>query len=291
MSLHIGDTAPDFEAETTEGRINFHDWIGDSWAVLFSHPKDFTPVCTTELGYMAQIKPDFDSRNVKIIGLSVDPVDKHADWSKDIEETQGTAPNYPMIGDVDFNVSKLYGMLGADVSGDPADRTAADNQTVRNVFVIGPDKKVKLILVYPMTTGRNFDEVLRVIDSLQLTAKHRVATPVNWKEGEDVIIAGSVSNDEAKEIFGDWDSPKPYIRIVPQPQLAVFSADRRIPEWGSCIARIPLRSSRERTGNLRFPRVPSLFRRAAPRSRTQWWRRLVLSGLEAGLVPLRIERG
>ena len=218
MALHIGDTAPDFEADTTEGRINFHDWIGDSWAVLFSHPKDFTPVCTTELGYMAKIKPDFDSRNVKIIGLSVDPVDKHAGWAADIEETQGTAPNYPMIGDVDFNVSKLYGMLGADVSGDPADRTAADNQTVRNVFVIGPDKKVKLILVYPMTTGRNFDEVIRVIDSLQLTAKHRVSTPVNWRNGENVIIAGSVSNDEAKVIWPDgWESPKPYIRIVPQP--------------------------------------------------------------------------
>ena len=218
MALHIGDTAPDFEADTTEGRINFHDWIGDSWAVLFSHPKDFTPVCTTELGYMAKIKPDFDSRNVKIIGLSVDPVDKHAGWAADIEETQGTAPNYPMIGDVDFNVSKLYGMLGADVSGDPADRTAADNQTVRNVFVIGPDKKVKLILVYPMMTGRNFDEVIRVIDSLQLTAKHRVSTPVNWRNGENVIIAGSVSNDEAKVIWPDgWESPKPYIRIVPQP--------------------------------------------------------------------------
>ena len=217
MALHIGDVAPDFEAETTEGPINFHDWIGDSWAVLFSHPKDFTPVCTTELGYMARIKPDFDSRNVKVIGLSVDPVDKHANWSKDIEETQGYAPNYPMIADVDFNVSKLYGMLGADVSGDPADRTAADNQTVRNVFVIGPDKKVKLILVYPMTTGRNFDEVLRVIDSLQLTAKHKVATPVNWKQGDDVIIAGSVSNDDAREIFGEWEEPRPYIRIVPQP--------------------------------------------------------------------------
>ncbi len=218
MTLQLGDTAPNFEAETTEGPITFHDWIGDSWAVLFSHPKDFTPVCTTELGYMAKIKPDFDRRNVKIIGLSVDPIDKHAAWAADIEETQGTAPNYPMIGDVDFNVSKLYGMLGADVSGDPTDRTAADNETVRNVFVIGPDKKVKLILVYPMTTGRNFDEVLRVIDSLQLTAKHRVSTPVNWRNGEDVIIAGSVSNDEAKEIYPDgWESPKPYIRIVPQP--------------------------------------------------------------------------
>ena len=218
MALQLGDTAPDFQAETTEGPISFHDWIGDSWAVLFSHPKDFTPICTTELGYMAKIKPDFDRRGVKIIGLSVDPVDKHEAWAKDIEETQGYAPNYPMIGDVDFNVSKLYGMLGADVGGRPADRTAADNQTVRNVFVIGPDKKVKLILVYPMTTGRNFDEVLRVIDSLQLTAKHKVSTPVNWRNGEDVIIAGSVSDDQAKEIWPDgWESPKPYIRIVPQP--------------------------------------------------------------------------
>ena len=219
MALQIGDTAPDFEAETTEGRIRFHDWIGDSWAVMFSHPKDFTPVCTTELGYMAKIKPDFDRRNVKIIALSVDPIDKHATWAKDIEETQGYAPNYPMIGDTDFNVSKLYGMLGADVSGDTADRTAADNQTVRNVFVVGPDKKVKLILVYPMTTGRNFDEVLRVIDSLQLTAKHKVSTPVNWQQGEDVIIAGSVSDDEAKQTYPEgWESPRPYIRIVPQPQ-------------------------------------------------------------------------
>jgi alkyl hydroperoxide reductase subunit AhpC len=217
MALALGDTAPDFEADTTEGRISFHDWIGDSWAVLFSHPKDFTPVCTTELGYMAKIKPEFDRRGVKIIGLSVDPSEKHEQWAKDIEETQGAALNYPLIGDPDFNVSKLYGMLPADTSGDPADRTPADNQTVRNVFVIGPDKKVKLILVYPMTTGRNFDEVLRVIDSLQLTAKHRVATPVNWKQGEKVIISGSVSNDEAKEIFGDWESPKPYIRIVDQP--------------------------------------------------------------------------
>ena len=218
MALQLGDIAPDFEADTTEGRINFHDWIGDSWAVLFSHPKDFTPICTTELGYMAKIKPDFDSRGVKIIGLSVDPLDKHAAWSADIAETQGYAPNYPMIADVDFNVSKLYGMLGADVSGDPSDRTAADNQTVRNVFVIGPDKKVKLVLVYPMTTGRNFDEVLRVIDSLQLTAKHKVSTPVNWKPGEDVVIAGSVSDEQAREIWPDgWESPKPYIRIVQQP--------------------------------------------------------------------------
>ena len=219
MALHLGDTAPDFEAATTDGQIKFHDWIGDSWAVLFSHPKDFTPVCTTELGYMAKIKPDFDRRNVKLIGLSVDPIDKHEKWSQDIAETQGHAPNYPMIGDVDFKVSKLYGMLGADVSGDPADRTAADNQTVRNVFVIGPDKKVKLILVYPMTTGRNFDEVLRVIDSLQLTAQHRVATPVNWRQGEDVIIAGSVSDDDARKVYPDgWDAPRPYIRIVPQPR-------------------------------------------------------------------------
>jgi alkyl hydroperoxide reductase subunit AhpC len=217
MALQLGDTAPDFEAQTTEGPIKFHDWIGDSWAVLFSHPKDFTPVCTTELGYMAKIKPEFDKRNVKVIGLSVDPVDSHSGWAADIEETQGQAPNYPIIADADFEVSKLYGMLPNDVSGDPGDRTPADNQTVRNVFVIGPDKKVKLILVYPMTTGRNFDEVLRVIDSLQLTAQHKVATPVNWQQGDDVIIAGSVSDDEAKEIFGEWDSPKPYIRVVPQP--------------------------------------------------------------------------
>jgi len=217
MALQLGDTAPDFEAETTEGPIRFHDWIGDSWAVLFSHPKDFTPVCTTELGYMAKIKPEFDRRNVKIAGLSVDPTDAHSKWAEDIAETQGTAPNYPIISDARFEISKLYGMLPATTSGDAADRTPADNQTVRNVFVIGPDKKIKLILVYPMTTGRNFDEVLRVIDSLQLTAKHKVSTPVNWKQGEDVIIAGSVSDDEAKETFGEWDAPKPYIRIVPQP--------------------------------------------------------------------------
>jgi len=218
MTLTIGDIAPDFEADTTEGRISFHDWIGDSWAVLFSHPKDFTPVCTTELGYMAAIKPEFDRRDVKIIGLSVDPTSDHEGWVRDIEETQGHAPNYPIIGDADFRISKLYGMLGADVSGDPGDRTAADNQTVRNVFVIGPDKKIKLIIAYPMTTGRNFDEVLRVVDSLQLTAKHKVSTPVNWKQGEDVIIAGSVSNDEAKETYPEgWQEPKPYIRIVPQP--------------------------------------------------------------------------
>jgi alkyl hydroperoxide reductase subunit AhpC len=220
MALQLGDTAPDFEAETTEGRIRFHDWIGDSWTVLFSHPKDFTPVCTTELGYMAKIKPEFEQRNVKIIGLSVDSTGDHQGWAKDIEETQGYAPNYPIIGDADFTVSKLYGMLPAETSGDAKARTPADNQTVRNVFVIGPDKKIKLILVYPMTTGRNFDEVLRVIDSLRLTAKHKVATPVNWQQGEDVIIAGSVSDDEARDIFGEWESPKPYIRIVPQPREA-----------------------------------------------------------------------
>ena len=219
MGIKIGDTAPDFQAETTEGPISFHDWIGDSWAVLFSHPKDFTPVCTTELGYMAKIKPEFDKRDVKIIGLSVDSTGDHEGWAKDIEETQGHAPNYPIIGDSDFTVSKLYGMLPAETEGDPKARTPMDNQTVRNVFVVGPDKKVKLVLIYPMTTGRNFDEVLRVIDSLQLTAKHRVATPVNWQSGEDVIIAGSVPNDEAKEIFGEWQEPKPYIRVVPQPDM------------------------------------------------------------------------
>ena len=219
MTLRLGDTAPDFQAETTQGPIRFHDWLGNSWGVLFSHPKDFTPVCTTELGYMARIKPEFDKRNVKIIGLSVDPTDRHSGWAKDIEETQGTAPNYPIIGDPDLAVSKLYEMLPAEASGDPSKRTAADNQTVRNVYVVGPDKKLKLILVYPMTTGRNFDEVLRVIDSLQLTAKHRVATPANWKQGEDVIIAGSVSDDEAKKIYPDgWKAPRPYIRIVPQPR-------------------------------------------------------------------------
>jgi alkyl hydroperoxide reductase subunit AhpC len=217
MTLTIGGTAPDFEADSTEGPIRFHEWIGDSWVVLFSHPKDFTPVCTTELGYMAAIKPEFDRRGVKIIGLSVDAVSDHEQWAADIAETQGQAPNYPIIGDADFTVAKLYGMLPASVSGSPAARTPADNQTVRNVFVIGPDKKIKLILVYPMTTGRNFDEVLRVIDSLQLTARHRVSTPVNWRQGEDVIIAGSVSDDEARQIFGDWKAPKPYIRIVPQP--------------------------------------------------------------------------
>jgi thioredoxin-dependent peroxiredoxin len=218
MALALGDTAPDFHAETTEGPIDFHDWIGDSWAVLFSHPKDFTPVCTTELGYMAAIKPEFDKRGVKIIGLSVDPVDKHSQWAADIEETQGTAPNYPLIGDTDFAVSKAYGMLPASTSGEVGTRTAADNQTVRNVFVIGPDKTVKLILVYPMSTGRNFDEVLRVIDSLQLTAKHKVSTPAQWKQGENVIISGSVSDDEAKELYPEgWDAPRPWLRIVPQP--------------------------------------------------------------------------
>ncbi|MET0924770.1 MAG: peroxiredoxin [Xanthobacteraceae bacterium] len=218
MTLAIGDTAPDFEATTTEGNIRFHDWIGDKWAVLFSHPKDFTPVCTTELGYMAKIKPEFDKRGVKILGLSVDPVDSHAKWVSDIKETQGFAPNYPMVGDPDLKIAKLWGMLPASASGDASKRTAADNQTVRNVFVVGPDKKIKLILVYPMTTGRNFDEVLRVIDSLQLTAKHKVTTPANWRQGEDVIIAPSVSDEDAKKQFPQgWKSPKPYIRIVPQP--------------------------------------------------------------------------
>jgi len=219
MGIRINDIAPNFTAQTTEGEIDFHDWIGDSWAVLFSHPKDFTPVCTTELGYMASINGEFQKRGVKIIGLSVDPVDRHSLWADDIEETQGTRPNFPMIGDTDFNVSKLYDMLPADVEGDVADRTPMDNQTVRNVFVIGPDKKVKLVLAYPMTTGRNFDEVLRVIDSLQLTAKHKVATPAQWQQGQDVIIAGSVNNEQAKEIWPEgWKEPKPYIRIVPQPQ-------------------------------------------------------------------------
>ena len=218
MALRIGDEVPDFTAETTAGPIRFHDWIADSWAILFSHPKDFTPVCTTELGYMAKIEPEFTKRNTKLIGLSVDPVESHGKWSADIEETQGFLPKYPMIGDSDLNVSKLYGMLPADVQGTCDGRTPADNQTVRNVFVIGPDKKVKLIIAYPMTTGRNFDEVLRVIDSLQLTAKHKVATPVNWKPGEDVIIAGSVSDDEARKTYPNgWKSPRPYIRIVPQP--------------------------------------------------------------------------
>jgi alkyl hydroperoxide reductase subunit AhpC len=217
MGLQLGDTAPDFVADSTDGEISFHEWIGSSWAVLFSHPKDFTPVCTTELGHVAALAPEFDKRGVKVIGLSVDATGDHHAWMDDIEETQGARPNYPVIGDADFSVSKLYGMLPASTSGDPSTRTPADNQTVRNVFVIGPDKKIKLILVYPMTTGRNFEELLRVIDSLQLTAEHRVATPVNWKQGDDVIIAGSVSNDEAREIFGSWKEPKPYIRIVPQP--------------------------------------------------------------------------
>ena len=219
MSLAIGDTAPDFEATTTEGPIRFHDWTGDSWVVLFSHPKDFTPVCTTELGYMAKIKPEFDRRGVKIVGLSVDPTDKHEQWARDIEETQGTAPNYPIIGDKDFQVSKAYGMLAADVSGDPAARTPADNQTVRNVFVIGPDKKIKLILVYPMSTGRNFDEVLRLLDSCQLTAKHTVATPVNWRPGQDVIIPPAVSNEEAATKYPNgWKTLKPYLRVIAQPK-------------------------------------------------------------------------
>jgi len=219
MLLKLGDTAPDFEAETTEGRIRFHEWLGDSWGVLFSHPKDFTPVCTTELGYMARIKPEFDKRNVKVIGLSVDPVANHGKWAQDIKETQGFAPNYPMIGDTDLAVSKLYGMLPNE-AGDSCDgRSAVDNQTVRNVFVVGPDKKIKLIIVYPMSTGRNFDEVLRVIDSMQLTAKHRVATPVNWQPGNDVIILPAVSDDEAKTKFPEgWKSPKPYLRIVRQPK-------------------------------------------------------------------------
>ena len=218
MSVLINQTAPDFEADTTQGRISFHEWIGDSWAVLFSHPKDFTPVCTTELGYMAKLKPEFDRRNTKVVGLSVDPVDSPARWANDIKETQGHAPNYPMIGDTDLKISKAWGMLPADLAGTSEGRTAAQNQTVRNVFVVGPDKKIKLIIVYPMTTGRNFDEVLRVIDSLQLTAKHKVATPVNWKQGEDVIIAGSVSDDEAKVTYPQgWKAPRPYIRIVPQP--------------------------------------------------------------------------
>ncbi len=217
MTLQLGAVAPDFKANTTEGPIRFHDWLGDSWAVLFSHPKDFTPICTTELGYMANVKPEFDRRGVKIIGLSVDPLDRHADWARDIEETQGSAPNYPLISDANYEISKAYGMLSEDVEGDPVTRTPADNQTVRNVFVSGPDKKVKLILVYPMTTGRNFDEVLRVLDSLQLTASHKVATPANWQHGDDVIIAGSVSDDQAREMFGEWKAPKPYIRIVPEP--------------------------------------------------------------------------
>jgi alkyl hydroperoxide reductase subunit AhpC len=218
MSLQLGQTAPDFQADTTEGPIRFHEWLGDSWGVLFSHPKDFTPVCTTELGYMARLKPEFDKRNTKIIGLSVDPVDNHKRWAGDIQETQGYAPNYPMIGDTDLSISKAWGMLPAATPGSSEGRTAADNQTVRNVFIVGPDKKIKLIIVYPMTTGRNFDEVLRVLDSLQLTAAHKVSTPVNWKSGDDVIIAGSVSDDDAKKQYPNgWKAPRPYLRIVPQP--------------------------------------------------------------------------
>ncbi len=219
VGFRIGDTAPDFEADTTEGRIRFHEWLGGSWGILFSHPKDFTPVCTTELGEVARLKPEFERRGVKVIGLSVDLVERHASWAKDIEETQGTAPNFPMIGDPDLTVSKLYDMLPAEASGDPSKRTAADNQTVRNVYIIGPDKKFKLVLIYPMTTGRNFDEVLRVVDSMQLTAKHKVATPANWKQGQDVIIAGSVSDEDAKKTYPQgWTAPRPYLRIVPQPK-------------------------------------------------------------------------
>ena len=219
MAVTIGDKAPDFEAQTTEGKIKFHDWIGDKWAVLFSHPKDFTPVCTTELGRMAKLKPEFDKRNTKIIGLSVDPIDRHADWAKDIEETQGVKPNFPMIGDTDLSISKAWGMLPGDAGNTSEGRTAATNQTVRNVYIISPDKQIKLMIAYPMTTGRNFDEVLRVLDSLQLTAKHKVATPVDWKHGDDVIIAGSVTDDDAKKTYPNgWKSPKPYIRIVPQPK-------------------------------------------------------------------------
>ena len=221
MALQIGQTAPDFQADTTQGRISFHEWLGQSWGILFSHPKDFTPICTTELGYMAKLKPEFDKRGVKIIGLSIDPVDTHQMWAKDIEETQGYAPNYPMIGDTTLEIAKLYEMLPTTAGDSAEGRTAADNQTVRTVYVIGPDKKIKLMIAYPMTTGRNFDEILRVVDSLQLTATHRVATPVNWRQGEDVVIAGSVTNEEAKNIYPNgWRSPKPYLRIVPQPEAA-----------------------------------------------------------------------
>jgi thioredoxin-dependent peroxiredoxin len=224
MALQIGQTAPDFHADTTQGRISFHEWLGNSWGILFSHPKDFTPICTTELGYMAKLKPEFDKRGVKIIGLSVDPVDRHHVWAKDIEETQGYAPNYPMIGDTTLEIAKLYEMLPANAGESAEGRTAVDNQTVRTVYVIGPDKKIKLMIAYPMTTGRNFDEILRVVDSLQLTAAHRVATPVNWRQGEDVVIAGSVTNEEAKNIYPNgWRSPKPYLRIVPQPEAASVS--------------------------------------------------------------------
>jgi len=219
MTLRIGDTAPDFEADTTQGHIHFHQWLGDSWGILFSHPKDFTPVCTTELGAVARLSPDFKKRNVKVIGLSVDPVDKHASWAKDIQETQGYAPDFPMIGDPELKVSKLYGMLPAEAGTSSEGRTAADNQTVRVVYIIGPDKKIKLSLYYPMTVGRNFDEILRAVDALQLTSKHKVSTPANWKNGDDVIIAGSVSNDDAKKQYPQgWKEPKPYIRIVPQPR-------------------------------------------------------------------------
>ena len=219
MALSLGEVAPDFEADTTEGRIRFHEWLGNSWGVLFSHPKDFTPVCTTELGYMAKLKPEFDKRNVKILAVSVDPVTSHSKWAADIQETQGHAPNYPMIGDTDLRISKAYGMLPAAVEGTSEGRTPIDNQTVRNVFVIGPDKKIKLVIVYPMSTGRNFDEVLRVIDSLQLTAKHRVSTPANWKPGEDVILGAAITEDEAKKMYPNgWKTPKPYIRIAPQPE-------------------------------------------------------------------------
>jgi alkyl hydroperoxide reductase subunit AhpC len=217
MALTIGDDAPDFEAQTTEGPIKFHDWIGDGWAVLFSHPRDFTPVCSTELGYMASIKPEFDKRNTKILGLSVDPVDNHAKWVEDIKAISGSELNYPLIADVDFSISKAYGMLPANVSGDPTERTPAQNATLRNVFVIGPDKKIKLVLIYPMTTGRNFDEVLRVLDSLQLTSQHKLATPAQWNQGDKVIITGAVSDEEAKELYGEWEAPRPYIRIIPQP--------------------------------------------------------------------------
>jgi alkyl hydroperoxide reductase subunit AhpC len=219
MALRIGETAPDFEAQTTQGKIRFHEWLGDSWGILFSHPKDFTPVCTTELGYMAKLKPQFEGRSVKVIGLSVDPVDRHKDWARDIEETQGHAPNYPMIGDPDLSISKLYDMLPVDAGDTSEGRTAMDNQTVRNVYVIGPDKKIKLVIAYPMSTGRNFDEILRVIDSMQLTAKHKVATPVNWNHGDDVIILPAVSDDDARKTYPDgWSAPKPYLRIVPQPR-------------------------------------------------------------------------
>ncbi len=226
MALRLGDTAPDFTAQTTEGPINFHEWIGDDWAILFSHPKDFTPVCTTELGYVARMKPEFDKRNVKVIGLSVDPVENHARWSDDIRDATGSAPNYPMIGDTDLNVAKLYDMLPAATGGTAEGRTAADNMTVRNVFVIGPDKKIKLMIVYPMATGRNFDEILRVIDSMQLTATHSVATPANWKDGEDVIIVPALSDEAAKEKFpGGWKTIKPYLRLVPQPNKQAKAAE------------------------------------------------------------------